>query len=215
MKNGPDTGDASAAAAILGHIREHVGKVDSVFHEFTANGLGVDIQHVPPTKKRKAHTLVTTGMSDRAMPGGPGGKYGELVMCLPPDWPMTDDALDDESKAWPIAMLQALGRLPHEQGVSYDFGLCIDGGAPLQLAAASGFTGILLAPPVTVADAFWCLDAGGGRVIDFFGVVMLYPEEVVLAKREGVAALAHTLDELKVNELMQLDRKPAIQAETR
>jgi hypothetical protein len=210
VKDGSDTGDAAAAAAILDHIREHIGQVDSVFHEFDPDGLGVDILHVPPTKKRKAHTLVTTGMSDRGMPNGPAGKYGELVMCLPGDWPMTDDALDDDDAVWPIAMLRALGRLPHEQGIAYDFGLCIDGGPPLELASASGFAGILLAPPVTVADAFWCLDAGGGKVIDFFGVVMLYPDEVALAKSDGVAALAHRLDALKVNELVKLRRKSAV-----
>ncbi|MDH3228921.1 MAG: suppressor of fused domain protein [Alphaproteobacteria bacterium] len=210
MNDGPEIGDAAAAAAILAHIRTHIGPVDSVFHEFDADGVGIDIHHVPPTKKRKAHTLITTGMSDEPMPKGPGVRYGELVMRLPSDWPMSDDALDADSAAWPIALLRALGRLPHEHGVGYDFGLCIDSvGLPFDLAAATGFAGVLLAPPVTVADAFWCLDAGDGKVIDFFGVVMLYPDEVALAKSEGVVGLAHKLDALKVNELMQPGRKRA------
>lgn len=211
MNDGPEIGDAAAAAAILAHIREHIGVVDSVFHEFDPDGVGIDIHHVPPTKKRKAHTLVTTGMSDRPMPKGAGVRYGELVMSLPPDWPMTDDALDEDSAAWPIAMLRALGQLPHRHGAAYDFGLCIDGGGlPVDLAAATGFAGVLLAPPVTVPDAFWCLDAGDGKVIDFFGVVMLDPDELALAKSEGVVALAHKLDALKVTELVKPGRKSAV-----
>jgi hypothetical protein len=211
VNDGPEIGDAAAAAAILAHIREHIGVVDSVFHEFDPDGVGIDIHHVPPTKKRKAHTLVTTGMSDRPMPKGAGVRYGELVMSLPPDWPMSDDALDEDSAAWPIAVLRALGQLPHEHGAAYDFGLCIDGGGlPVDLAAATGFAGVLLAPPVTVPDAFWCLDAGNGKVIDFFGVVMLDPDELALAKSEGVVALAHKLDARKVNELVKPGRKSAV-----
>ncbi len=210
MTDRSELGDAAAAAAILAHVRKHIGPVDSVFHEFDADGVGIDIHHVPPTKKRKAHTLVTTGMSDRPLPKGSGAGFGELVMRLPPDWPMSDDALDADSAAWPIVLLRELGRLPHANGVGYDFGLCIDGdGLPFDLAAATGFAGVLLAPPVTAPDAFWCLDAGDGKIVDFFGVVMLYPDEVAVARSEGVVALAHGLDTLKVNELVKPGRKSA------
>ena len=68
---------------------------------------------------------------------------------------------------------------------------------------------MLLAPPVTLSDAFWCLDAGNGKVIDFFGVVMLDPEELTLAKSDGVVALAHRLDDLGVTELVRPGRKSA------
>ena len=211
MHDGSGIGDAEAAAAILAHIREHIGSVDSVFHEIDTPGFAVDIHHVPPIKGRDCHTLVTTGMSDRPMPQGGSVKFGELVMSLPPEWPMGNDALDEDSAAWPIAMLRALGQLPHEHGVAYDFGLCIDGaGLPFDLAAVTGFAGVLLAPPVTVPDAFWCLDAGSGKVIDFFGVVMLDPKEMKLAKTKGVVALAHKLDARKVNELVKPGRKSAV-----
>lgn len=210
MGDGSAIGDAEAAAAILAHIREHVGPVDSVFHEMDAPDLAVDIHHVPPTEDRDCHTLVTTGLSDRHMPEGAGVGFGELVMCLPPDWPMGEDALEQDASAWPLAMLRALGRLPHEIGVPYDFGLCVEGGClPFDMAAGTGFAGVLLAPPATIPDAFWCLDVGNGKVVDFFGVVMLYPDEAALAKSDGVVALAHRLDSLKVNELVQPGRKSA------
>jgi len=209
VHDGPEIGDADAAAAILAHIRKHIGPVDSVFHELETPGMAVDIHHVPPAKGRKYHTLVTTGLSDRHMPEGAGVGFGELVMCLPPAWPMDEDALEQDTAAWPLAMLKALGRLPHENGVSYDFGLCVDGSLPFDMAADTGFAGVLLAPPVTIPDAFWCLDAGNGKVIDFFGVVMLYPDEVALARSDGVVALSHKLDALKVNELVRPGRKSA------
>ncbi len=204
-------GDVAAAAAILDHVREHIGVVDSVFHEIDADGVAIDIHHVPPTKKRKVHTLVTSGMSDRSMPEGAGVRYGELVICLPADWPLDEDALSDDSAAWPLEMLRALGRLPHLHEVAYDFGLCTDDRAlPFAQAATTGFSAVLLAPPVTVPDAFWCLDAGNGKIIDFFGIVMLYPQELAFARFEGVVALARKLDALKVTELVQPKRKAAV-----
>ena len=201
--------NVEAAAAVLEHIREHIGGVDTVFHEVEAESVAVDIHHVPPGKGHKCHTLVTTGMSDSRMPKGAGVAFGELVMRLPPDWPMGEKDLQEDGAAWPLAMLKALGRLPHETGIAYDFGLCVDGGLPFELAADTGFAGVLLAPPVTIPDAFWCLEASKGKVIDFFGVVMLYPDEMALAKNEGVVALAHKLDALKVNELLKPGRKSA------
>ncbi len=78
------------------------------------------------------------------------------------------------------------------------------------MAKDAGFSALLLAPPVTVPDAFWCLDAGGGKVIDFFGVVMLYPQELEYARYQGVVALARALDKLSVTELVQPGRSAAI-----
>lgn len=202
--------NVEAAAAVLEHIREHVGGVDTVFHEVEAESFAVDIHHVPPGEGHDSHTLVTTGMSDTPMPEGAGVAFGELVMRLPADWPMGEEDLEEDAASWPLAMLKALGRLPHEDGVAYDFGLCIEGGRlPLEMAADTGFAGVLLAPPVTIPDAFWCLEAAEGKVIDFFGVVMLYPDELALAKSEGIVALAHKLDALKVTELLQPGRKSA------
>lgn len=202
---------APAAVAILAHVREFIGAVDSVFHEFDAPGLAIDIHHVPPAAGRNVHTFVTTGMSDRPMPAGSGVRHAELVLSVPADWDMSEEALEHGPAAWPLELLRALGRLPHEHGVAFDFGLCTDDRAlPFGEAGDMGFSSVLLAPPVTVPDAFWCLDAGGGKVIDFFGVVLLYPEELAFARFEGVVALARKLDSMSVNEFAQPGRKRAV-----
>ncbi len=203
--------NVEAAAKVLAHIREHVGSVDTVFHEIEAEGQAIDIHHVPPVSVREVHTLVTSGMSDQIMPPGAGVQYGELVICLPPDWPTSEEALEDDRYAWPLEMLRALGRLPVQHGVAFDFGLCTDNRTlPFGMCADTGFAGVLLAPPVTVPDGFWCLDTGNGKVIDFFGVVMLYPQELEFARYEGVVALARKLDALSVTELVQPGRQSAV-----
>jgi hypothetical protein len=203
--------NVETAAAVLEHIRAHIGPVDTVFHEIESETVAIDIHHVPPTPERNCHTLITSGMSDQPMPEGSGVQFGELVMCLPPDWPMDEEALEDDASAWPIEMLRALGRLPYAHGVAFDFGLCTDNlTLPFDMARDTGFSAVLLAPPVTVPDAFWCLEATNGKVIDFFGIVMLYPRELDCARYEGVVALARALDKLSVNELVQAGRAPAV-----
>lgn len=203
--------NVETAAAVLEHIRAHIGPVDTVFHEIESDTIAIDIHHVPPTASRNCHTLITSGMSDQAMPEGAGVQFGELVMCLPPDWPMDEEALEDDASTWPMEMLRALGRLPYAHGVAFDFGLCTDNlTLPFAMAADTGFSAVLLAPPVTIPDAFWCLEAIDGKVIDFFGIVMLYPRELDCARYQGVVALARALDMLSVNELVQTGRAPAV-----
>lgn len=203
--------NVETAAAVLEHIRAHIGFIDTVFHEMESETIVIDIHHVPPTPGRDCHTLITSGLSDQPMPEGAGVPYGELVMCLPSDWPMDEAALEDDAGAWPLEMLRALGRLPYDHGVAFDFGLCTDNlTLPFAAAGDAGYSAVLLAPPVTIPDAFWCLEAAKGKVIDFFGIVMLYPQELEFARYEGVVALARALDKLSVNELVQVGRKPAV-----
>lgn len=203
--------NVEAAAAIIEHIRAHIGPVDTVFHQLDEDGTAIDIHHVPPGEGRPCHTLVTTGMSDRPMPEGSGVRHAELVLRLPADWPMGEDELDADSAAWPLELMRALGQLPHRHGVPIDFGMCSnDSTLPFGMLKDTGFSAVLLAPPVTVPDEFWCLDAGRGRVIDFFGVIMLYPQELELARFEGVVALARKLDSKSVTELVTPGRKLAV-----
>lgn len=203
--------NAETAAAVLEHIREYVGPVESVFHEIDSDSVAIDIHHVPPTDGRDCHTLVTSGISDRPLPEGSGVRFAELVMCLPADWPMDEEALEEDATAWPLAMLRALGRLPYTHGVAFDFGLCTDNlTLPFDMTKDAGFSAVLLAPPVTIPDAFWCLDADNGKVIDFFGAVMLYPRELEYARYQGVVALARALDKLSVTELVRPERESAI-----
>lgn len=203
--------DVETAAAVLEHIRAHAGPVDTVFHELESDTAAIDVHHVPPTAKRNCHTLVTSGMSDRPMPEGSAVAFGELAMCLPPDWPMDEEALENDATAWPLEMLRALGRLPYTHGFAFDFGLCTDNSTlPFGMAKEAGFSAVLLAPPVTIPDAFWCLEAANGKVIDFFGVVMLYPQELEHARCDGVVSLARALDRLSVTELVQVGRGAAV-----
>jgi hypothetical protein len=140
--------NVETAAAVLEHIRAHIGPVDTVFHELESDTIAIDIHHVPPAAGRDCHTLITSGMSDQPMPAGSGVAFGELALCLPANWPMDEEALEDDTTAWPLEMLRALGKLPYAHGVAFDFGLCTDNlTLPFGMAKETGFTGGASRPP--------------------------------------------------------------------
>ncbi len=96
----PATGDSSAIEQIEAHIEEHLGEVDQVWHEMVSDLVHIDIYQIPPTVDRPFWTLVTTGMSDLPMTVPEGAEdytYAELMLCLPPDWKMSQQDFEDEN----------------------------------------------------------------------------------------------------------------------
>ncbi len=83
----PAIGDGANIDLISAHIEQHIGPVQSVFHEILSDLVHVDIHMVAPTAERNYYTLVTSGMSDRAMTPPESCEahaYAELMICLPP-----------------------------------------------------------------------------------------------------------------------------------
>ncbi|MEO1085403.1 MAG: suppressor of fused domain protein, partial [Acidobacteriota bacterium] len=60
-------GDAEHIERISDHIEEHIGPIASVLHELVSDQVHIDIHVVAPTPERDFYTLVTSGMSERAM----------------------------------------------------------------------------------------------------------------------------------------------------
>jgi hypothetical protein len=110
-------GDNETIQQIGEHIAKYCGKVETVLHELLSDLVHIDIHWVAPTANKPYHTLVTSGMSDRPMtvpPGANQGQFAEVMLCLPADWPMTQEAFRDESNYWPLRWLKILARFPHE-----------------------------------------------------------------------------------------------------
>src|SRR4051794_18154576 len=105
-------GDEGLVDAVSDHVEQHFGTVDHVLHELVSPYVHVDLHVVMPTKQRPAITVVTSGMSQRAMPGG---LYAELMVLLPPSWPTEGHpSFESDESYWPFGLLKQLARLPHE-----------------------------------------------------------------------------------------------------
>jgi hypothetical protein len=205
----PSRGDASNIAAISRHLEQHLGPIGFVFHELVSDLVHVDVHVVLPRPERDFYTLVTSGMSEAPMRTPRGVLIqAELVIALPPDWPLSREALSDENHYWPVRWLKELARFPHEYDTWLDRGHTVPNGDPPEpFAPGTGFCCMLLGPPRIAPEAFDVLTVSETRKIEFFCLYPLYREEVDFALRKGADVLFELLQDAGVSEIVDLGRR--------
>ena len=206
----PALGNDSRIQLISDHIHEHLGEVDSVWHEIVSDLVHVDIHHVAPTLDRPFHSLVTSGMSDVAMNTPTDARDYErleLMICLPEDWPVSEQDFESEAYYWPVRWLKRLARFPHEFDTWLSYGHTVPNGDPPQpLAANNQFTGWLVAPPKLAPDPFSCLEIEDESPIHFAAIVPLYQQEMQLKLEVGMEVLLERMAGQHLSELVDVDR---------
>jgi hypothetical protein len=209
----PAAGDTDLIEAINAHITRHVGEIETVFHEIISDIVHVDVHVVPPTPERNWYTFVTSGMSERPMTVPPESEldeYAELVLCLPPTWPVSEEAfqVNDEQHYWPIRWLKQLARLPHEYETFFCGGHTIPNGDPPEpFHATTKMCCWLILSPVWFDDEFANLKLDDGRNISFLSIIPIYEEEMQMKLNKGTDTLADKLGGLPLEELMNPSRK--------
>jgi hypothetical protein len=202
-------GDEGTIEAVAAHVAKYVGSPDNVFHEIMSDLVHIDVHVVSPTPERNWYTLVTSGMSDLAMAVPEGAEefaHAELLICLPPDWPMTQEAFEDERNYWPIRWLKMLARMPHEYETWLGAGHTVPTGDPPEpYAAGTKLCCMLVMPPVTVEEGFHQLEAGG-KVIHFYALYPLYKEEMDYKLKKGAEGLLEKFDKAGVTEVVDVAR---------
>ena len=208
----PAVGDGANIERISDHIEEHIGPIESVFHEIISDLVHIDVHMVPPTQRRNCYTLVTSGMSDLPMTVPDGYdefSHAELVISLPPDWPLNDKLLTT-TQDWPVGLLKSLARMPHEYSTWLGFGHTIPNGDPPDpYADGTRLAGVILIPAFFAGEQFCQLDAGD-KVINFYSILPIYPEEMDLKLKTNadtlftrlekkLGAIPFVLDETRAN----------------
>jgi hypothetical protein len=196
---------------ISDHIEKHIGKVDSVFHEIISDAVHIDVHHVPPTPERPFHTLVTSGMSDLPMnvpEEADAPRHLELMVTLPENWQVSQEAFEDECFYWPVRMLKFLARFPHKYNTWLGWGHTIPNGDPPNgYAPNTQLCGAIILPSLHTPADFFTLEIDPKKTIHFFSVVPLYEEEMNLKLRSGSDALLDRFDRHGINDLISLNRK--------
>lgn len=204
------TGNEENIEAISNHIERHVGEIEMVFHELVSDLVHVDIHWVAPTDERPIHTLITSGMSDRPMvvpDDCEDLRFAELMITLPPDWPISQEAFEDESNYWPIRLMKMLARLPHEYETWLGVGHTVPNGDPAEpYSPDTDFSCALILPPVTLEDEFHELEVDG-EIINFYAIVPLYAEETDYKLKHGLDKLLDRFGEADVGEVIEIGRK--------
>lgn len=199
--------------AITAHIERHLGEIQTVWHEMLSDRVHVDVHHIPPRPERNFHTLVTTGMSDLPMNApaqASDRKYAELMIALPPEWPMgqAGQALTDEPHFWPVHALKFLARFPHLYNSWLWNGHTIPNGDPPEpIAADTRLCCMALLTPLRVPDAFRELRISPEKTVHFWALVPLYREEMELKLKRGMDEVTDLLDRNGIDELLNTRRK--------
>ena len=204
----PAFGDSEHIELITAHIQKYIGEPEEVFHEFVSDLVHVDVHVVKPTTAKNYYTLVTSGMSDRPMTPVEEEKefkYAELMLCLPPDWP-----LDDENYQWPVELLKFLARFPHEYQTWLAENHGMPNGDPPDKLPGTKMDSFLITTSRTAPEEFWRLKISEEKTVYFWAVVPLYPEEMKLKLKDGTEPLLDLLAQNNVTELFDPNRKSTV-----
>ncbi|MCC4595853.1 suppressor of fused domain protein [Xanthomonas campestris pv. phormiicola] len=195
---------------ISAHIERHLGPISNVLHEIISDTVHLDVHVVPATEDTPYLRLVTSGMSDLPMTlpdGVDAPRFMELMLTLPPDWPLTQADFEDERNYWPVRLLKSLARLPHKYDTWLGYGHTVPNGDPAEpYAPGVGFDGVIVLAPVSTPEAFEELVVDADKTIAFMTLVPLYPEEMALKLKKGTEALLDRFDAKGVQDVIDPGR---------
>ena len=199
-------GDSENIEAISNHIERWLGPVDNVYHEMMSDLVHIDLHIVNPTEARPFYSIVTSGMSDRKMHPPEDFHdlgYAELLVNLPPDWPLNQKDLNDPQNYWPIRALKWLARFPHEYETWIFEGHTIPNGHPPEpIAENVDFCCFLLFRSVINPPEFSELKIDDEKTIYFFSLYPLYEGEMNLKLEQGTDALLERFEKHDVDDFI-------------
>src|SRR5215218_4743170 len=162
-------------AGVNAHITRHFGEPAGVLRQEPRDE-AIDMYVMPPTDERPRSTVITSGMSRRPMPGAPENlARTELVIALPPDWPLDQTAFEDERNWWPLRLLQNLSHMPQNTGTWLGVGDTVPHGQPY--ADNTSLSCALLLRPFWTPEGFNTLEVGD-QTVQFLGVFVLHQDEL-------------------------------------
>jgi len=134
-------------------------------------------------------------------------QYAELMLSLPPEWPLDQKSLEDGRNYWPIYVLKLLARFPHQFHSWLWWGHTLPNGDPAEpYADNTGLCCALLLSPVRTPEGFQTLQIDEQKTIHFFSIVPIYQEELNVKLDKGTEALLEGFGKHGVTELLDVKR---------
>lgn len=180
------------------HLETNFGPCKSVFHEMASpDGMHIDIRIIEPTEQFPCRRLFTCGMGARPMdlpPEARGKAPGriELMLSLPPDWPMDEKSMQEIKFAWPMRLLRFLARFPWEESTWIGRGHTI----PLEpFAENTRLSGVFFDCPGNYPVAAGRILLPKDTAVQILQVIPVYKEEIDYAVEHGSEELEKLLKE--------------------
>lgn len=177
-------------------IVDTYGEYPTVLHEVTTPSLPIDVAVIKPTERHPYYTLITIGFGAYRMnvPRSLSAQVpdrAELILNLPPDWPI--DRLDKDTN-WPIRFLTEITRLPQSFRTWLGEGHTIPNFENRPFAPETRLNGtLLISDKDSMGMPRQCATARHHN-IRFYRVIFLYPEEISYKLSYGPEALLHLME---------------------
>lgn len=206
--NSVENTDISAQSAnhydlqIRHHIQENISEITAIYHDNTTENIPLDLYHIAPNAMHAFHIFITSGMSHLPMPVETmtsENRRLELLIFLPPEWPVGKRAFADENNYWPVRFLQILASLPQQRQTCLHLHQVIPVSGENADIANTDFSGFLLVPPIHLNPEFARLNTDDGEKILFLAVMPLYAEEMDFILEHGTEALIRKFNQYKIN----------------
>ena len=157
-------------------ISDTFGDYENVFHEIASPDIHLDVCIVDPSEQEPCYKLVTMGAGAFRMPVPEEYEkyqinYAEYVIYLPKDWDINSSKEEDY---WPIRLLKDTARLPIWEDTWLSYGHTTQHDAEgSAYASNTRFNSIVLN---YAGDNRLIMPSG--KVINFYEIIPLYPEEL-------------------------------------
>lgn len=184
--------------AICNHLAEHFGPHETVYHELVSEVVHLDLVPILATDERPFHVVSTMGMSALPMtiPEDTGlPRHAELLIVLPPEWPLDEESLKEDEHFWPMGWLKQIAHIPSDYDTFLAPGHTIPTGEPPEPIPGTGFVCFMVLPLIMAEEESAGEVTIGEKTVAFFQVIPLYPEEMALKLEEGVDALLERFEE--------------------
>jgi len=191
---------------VLEHFEKHLGKPEPLaLRQIVPADPPIAIHAV---KLPDQVVLFTCGMSDKPMTvpkGAEAYQFAELAIYLPPDWPLTAEALQDPNHSWPIEWLQRIAHYPHVNQTWLGGPVVVfsNDDPPQPLAPNTKMTCLMA---IIEESDFGNCDLPDGRRVLVYSVYPLYTEERDLEQTEGAAHLVQLFEARDVSHIVDAGR---------
>lgn len=196
------------------YIAEAFGNFDSVFHEIVSPDIHLDVCIIPPTDEEPFYKLVTMGAGAYEMKIPDRWKEyklerAEYVIYVPKDWNLQSQDMKDY---WPIKILKDVARLPILCDTWLSFGHTTqadEAGTPY--ATNTKFNSVVLDFCENYQGEVR-LETSSGKMINFYQIIPLYPEELKFKMENDAGTLIDKFDEKGIEyKVVDLNRRSVVE----
>jgi len=203
------SGDINLIEAVGSHIEKHIGKVETVLHEIVSPTIHLDVHVVLASERRPYHTLITSGMAELPMStprGFEDGRFAELMICLPKDWPLDSASFKDENFWWPIRILKQTARYPHDCKTWLYWGHTVINEDEKPYASGTNMCSLVLVEPRTIPSDGQVIRLGKKKSARLWAIIPLHREELKWKLENGFEPLNRALQAAGFNEVLDPKR---------